>query len=129
MATADEQNHQTDADELADVAQKINKVLESELIFKDSFSLDQLAEAVGKKRPVVSQAIKEHLGDNFYSMLNSYRIKEACRRLRDSEHYGKFTVEGIGLSVGFKSRSNFITSFKKTVGIPPSEYRKLAEEA
>lgn len=129
MATADEQTHQTDADELADVAQKINKVLESELIFKDSFSLDQLAEAVGKKRPVVSQAIKEHLGDNFYSMLNSYRIKEACRRLRDSEHYGKFTVEGIGLSVGFKSRSNFITSFKKTVGIPPSEYRKLAEEA
>lgn len=120
---------QNNSDELAEVAQKISKVMESDVIFSDSFSLDQLSDAVGEKRPVVSQAIKELSEGNFYAMLNSYRIKEACRRLRDFDNYGKFTVEGIGLSVGFKSRSNFIASFKRTVGIPPSEYRKLAEEA
>jgi AraC-like DNA-binding protein len=59
-------------------------------------------------------------------LLNEYRIKEACRRLNDTEHYGNITINGIASSVGFKTRTNFIAYFKRFTGLTPSEYLKIA---
>jgi AraC-like DNA-binding protein len=33
----------------------------------------------------------------------------------------------VGMSVGFKSRSNFELTFKQNVGLSPSEYRNIAK--
>lgn len=107
--------------------QNIVHVMEySQEIYDTSFCLTRLAELVGTKPNYVSQAINQQDEWSFPTLLSHYRINEACRRINDISNYGNYTVEGIGQSVGFKSRSHFVKTFKKQTGLSPSDYQKLA---
>lgn len=97
-------------------------------IFSPDFSLERLAMLAGSKYKYVSQVINEHYQLNFNNFLNAYRIKEACKRMRDMDNYGNFTIEAISESVGFKSRSTFVTSFKRITGLTPSQYQRMARK-
>ena len=108
---------------------KITVVMESSPeVFNEAFSLNRLAELVGSNTKYVSRAINVGKQCNFSVLLNEYRIKEACRRLMDNENYGNYTIEGIANSVGYKSRSNFATVFKESVGLTPSAFQKLSRD-
>ena len=121
------QHTQLDEDTRAELIERINQVLESSPeILSDSFSLDRLSELVDAKHSnYVSQVINEHWGCNFPAMINECRIKEACRRMNDVEHYGNQTIKAIAQSVGFNSHSNFVNTFRKFTGLTPSAYLKL----
>lgn len=107
--------------------EKIDAVmLTSEEIYSDDFSVNRLAELVGSNRTYVSQVINDRRQCNFPSLLNEYRIKEACRRLLDTANYGSYTIEGIARSVGYKSRANFVTVFKDITGLTPSAFQKMS---
>ena len=97
-------------------------------IYAADFSAQQLAEAIGEHYKKVSQIINECYGCNFNAFINKYRVQEACRRMADRQNYGNLTIEGLGQSVGFKSRSTFINAFKANTGLTPSEYIKLASD-
>jgi len=71
--------------------------------------------------------LTERFNKNFNQLLGEYRIREACRRFGDQENYGNLTVEAIGASVGFKSRSYFAAIFKKITGLTPTQYAKEAK--
>jgi len=45
-----------------------------------------------------------------------------------SNVYKKYTIEGVGYSCGFNSRSSFFKIFKNETGISPSAYKKTAKE-
>lgn len=106
-----------------EIANKIAQILtENDVIYNQDFCLIQLAEMCNTQSKYVSQVINECYEQNFTSLVNSLRIKEACRRIKDKENYGTWTLEGISQSVGFKSRVTFYNAFKKYVGINPSEY-------
>ena len=108
---------------------RIQEVMENnDEIFTADFSLERLAMLSGSKYKYVSQVINEYYQQNFNTFLNSYRIKEACKRLGDLEHYGNYTIEAISESVGFKSRSTFVSSFKRITGLTPSQYQRLARK-
>ena len=108
---------------------RIEQIMDSDPeIFTPDFSLERLAMLSQSKYKYVSQVINEHYGQNFNNFLNSYRIKEACKRMGDIEHYGNYTIEAISESVGFKSRSTFVASFKRITGLTPSQYQRLASE-
>ena len=92
-----------------------------------SFSAKRLAELVGIPYNYVSQVINEYYGCDFNTLLNKFRVNEACRRFSDDENYGNYTIEAISESLGFKSRTTLINSFKKTVGLTPSEYRRIVK--
>ncbi|MBQ0115404.1 MAG: helix-turn-helix transcriptional regulator [Bacteroidales bacterium] len=109
-----------------ELMEKITEVMEnSPEIYDDSFSLQRLTELVGVNIKYVSRAINTCRQCNFKVLLNEYRIKEACRRLMDNDTYGSYTIESIGNSVGFASRSNFTTVFKNVVGITPATFQKM----
>ena len=93
-----------------------------------TFSAERLAQLTGSKYKYVSQVINEKYGCNFNVFLNKFRIKEACRRFSDIEKYGQYTIDAMSQSLGFKSRTTFTSSFKKIIGITPSQYAKLAKE-
>ncbi len=116
-----------DEDTRAALIERISSVMESSPeVFSDTFSLDRLSELVEAKHSnYVSQVINEHFGCNFNAMVNDRRIKEACRRMSDVEHYGNQTIKAIAQSVGFNSHSNFVNTFKKFTGLTPSAYLKL----
>ena len=121
-------SHLTDEDK-EQLLSRIQQVMEnSDEIFSPDFSLERLAMLSGSRYKYVSQVINEYYEQNFNNFLNSFRIKEACKRMRDLDNYGNYTIEAISESVGFKSRSTFITSFKRITGLTPSQYQRMARE-
>lgn len=113
-------------DDKTQLNNSIMKVFEGQEIFSADFNMQKLAALVGSNYNNVSQVINEQFGKNFSQMLNEYRITEACRRLNDIEHFGRHTIEAIGESVGYGSRSTFITQFKAMTGMTPSEFQHQA---
>lgn len=101
---------------------------QSKDIYDSEFSLDSLSKALNIPRHQLSQVINETGGTNFKTLLNTYRIREACRRLEDFGNFGDQTIESIGQSVGFMSRRNFGVVFKKEIGLSPSAYLKISRQ-
>jgi AraC-like DNA-binding protein len=89
-------------------------------------TLDQLAAQLKLRPKLLSQAINEGLGQNFFEFINTYRIEEAKRLLTDPADK-RITVLEVLYQVGFNSKSSFNTVFKKQTGLTPSEFkRKMA---
>lgn len=121
-------HNQMDDDVMDDLWLQIKRVLEtSEDIYHDPFGVDQLADLLGAKRNYISQTINTKTGEPFPTLLNEYRIREACRRMNDLENYGNYSVEGIAQSVGYGSRSHFAKLFKAATGVPPSAYMRMCK--
>ena len=112
-----------------DILNRINHIMEETDEFCDSdFSLERLASLVDSNSKYVSVVINDVIGKNFRTFVNEYRIQKACARLLDMEHFGNYTIRAIGESVGYKSYTNFTDIFKRTIGIPPSIYQRIALE-
>lgn len=104
----------------------ITKVLDDvEVISHSDFNLQMLAEMVNSNTKYVSWIINKTYNKNFKTLLNEYRIREACRRLTDREHYGNMTIQAIYEELGYNSAASFIQAFKKVNGMTPSVYQKL----
>lgn len=116
-------------DEGLHIYNKVETVLATnDEIYQPDFTAERLALLTGYKPRQVSQAIAEVGGKNFNQLLGEYRVREACCRLSDQEHYGHLTIEGVARSVGFKSRTNFSAIFKRVTGLTPSEFMMMAKE-
>ena len=99
-----------------------------EVISRSDFSLQMLADMVESNTKYVSWIINDTYKKNFKTLLNEHRIREACRRLADTEHYGNMTIQAIYEELGYNSAASFIQSFKKVNGITPSMYQKLRQQ-
>lgn len=71
----------------------------------------------------LSVLINHQLGQHFYDFVNTYRIENAMKLLKDSSK-SKVTILEILYEVGFNSKSSFNTAFKKQTGNTPTAYRK-----
>ena len=121
--------HKLDEEKMTNLLHRIFMVMEtSDEVYSNDFSMNRLAELVGDTRNNVSEAINRQYKTGFHDLVNEYRVKEACRRMNDIEHYGHLTIEYISSELGFKSRTTFIAAFKKNIGLTPSAYLKLAKE-
>lgn len=106
---------------------KVSDILNSDEVTSPDFSLEKLARLTGSNRAYVSKVINNLYKKNFKAVLNDIRIRIACDRLRETGMYRNMTVEALAESVGYKSSSNFVVTFKKITGLSPSDYRKAAE--
>ncbi len=121
------QNSKLDEEEKQRIAQQIHIVMaDTATICSPDFSLTQLSQTIDVPYAEVSHVINEVEGKNFNALLGEFRVREACRRLGDTEKYGHLTIEAISSSVGFKSRTNFVAIFKRVTGLTPSEYQRTA---
>lgn len=112
------------------LALRIEEVLDNiDIISDPEFSLQVLAQHVGTNMKYVSAVVNQVYQKNFKSLLNEYRVREACRRLQDEEHYGNMTIQAIAETVGYHNVNNFIVAFKRVMGMPPSKYKQLAKNA
>ncbi|MCB0372502.1 MAG: helix-turn-helix transcriptional regulator [Muricauda sp.] len=96
---------------------------ESEFFSQQDVSLKTVAEELDTNANMVSKIINSETGMNFNDYINQKRILLSKDRLLDGD-YAHLTVEAIGLSVGFNSKSAFYAAFKKHVGQSPSAYMK-----
>ncbi len=107
---------------------RIISVLEDMTVISDpDFSLSAMAERTGSNTKYVSMVINGTYNKNFKTLLNEYRIREACRRMADAD-YDRFTIKAIACDVGFRNTVSFIRCFKNVMGMTPSVYQRLAKE-
>jgi len=98
-------------------------VSESQYYANQDISLKIVAEKLGTNGNTVSKLINSETGTNFNDYINQKRIALAQKRLLDGQ-FKHLTVEAVGQSVGFKSKSAFYNAFKKYTGQSPSAFMK-----
>lgn len=105
---------------------RINEAMDNtDVISNPDMNLQTLAEIVESNTTYVSHVINANYNKNFKTLLNERRIREACHKLADRDHYANYTMQAIYQEVGYKNAASFIRAFKKVYGMTPSEYQRL----
>lgn len=105
--------------------QNLLQLIQKEKLYQDAqLSMDALAEKTGLSNGYLSKIINQKEGKNFYDFINSYRVKEVKANLTHPD-YAHYSILGIGLKAGFKSKSTFNAVFKKMTGMTPSAFKKI----
>ena len=88
--------------------------------FTEPLSLPEGASHFGLSPQYFSTFFRENFGRTFTQHINSLRIEQAARLLRETD----LPVMEVGFSVGFDNFSYFIKRFRSVYGVSPSHYRK-----
>jgi AraC-like DNA-binding protein len=100
---------------------RLGALMEDERLYLNSeLSLDDLARRVSLSTHQLSELINIHLGNNFASYVNSFRIERAKELLSGSP---EMTVIEVAYGSGFNSKSAFNATFRNLTGKTPTEYR------
>lgn len=91
-----------------------------DLHFKESLTLEQLAEEGHMNKYYLSHAFKREYGISPINYMISRRIKESKYLLAETD----LSLSQIAQLLGFSSLSYFSQVFRKTQGISPMEYRQ-----
>jgi len=85
----------------------------------DSFTLQDLANAVYTNKAYLSRTINRYSGRNFRQYVNYYRVMYAMELFRDNM---SLKVTQLALLSGFHSSTSFFQSFSRVMGEPPSHW-------
>lgn len=103
---------------------KLMYLMEIKKIYRDdTLSLQSLSEKLSITPHQLSQLLNEKLDKSFPDFINTYRIEEAKKLLRDRNN-GNRKIIAIAFDVGFNTKSAFNNAFKKYNRMTASEYRK-----
>ena len=106
-----------------DLKNKLEELFEKQEVYiKEDITLNSAALALKTNTSYLSGLINQDYKCNFNQFVNKYRIEKACEYLSDG-YKDIYTIESIGESVGFKSKSVFNQAFKEVTGITPSTFR------
>ncbi len=84
--------------------------------------LDSIAREGGLSRPHFYKLFRQQLGITPNLYLNTLRVEFAIERLTRSDE----PVTAIGLDLGFSTQASFTRFFAANVGVPPTDYRRVA---
>lgn len=100
------------------------EMMKEEKLYTDvELTLQFLSEKLNISSSYLSRIINEKENKNFFEFVNTYRVDEVKEKLVDKE-YDHYSIFGIALESGFKSKSTFNTVFKKFTGQTPSSYQR-----
>ena len=88
--------------------------------FAEPLTLSAVAAQFGLSPQYFSTFFRENFGRTFTQHVNSLRIEQAARLLRETD----LPVMEIAFNVGFDNFSYFIKRFREVYGVSPSHYRK-----
>jgi len=117
-------------DQVADVVGKIEELDKNERLRRQvdtyitcnvhrDFKLDDIAAHMDMKPSSFCVFFKKLTGKTFVTYLNEYRMERICKQLRETDA----PVSEICYDNGFKNIPYFNRTFKRMMGVNPSEYR------
>lgn len=89
------------------------------------YTATRLAADLQTNTRYISAAVANSTGDNFNALVNSLRVRDACRMLSQAR-FDRYTVEEVGLMAGFSSRQAFYLAFSRRYQVTPLAYRRQA---
>lgn len=98
---------------------RIMKVVNNNLD-NQNLSIDFLCEEVGISRAHIYRKLKEFTNQGGHDFIKNARLNKAKELLLE----GNLSIGEIAEKVGFASSSNFSSSFKEKVGMPPLQWRE-----
>lgn len=96
-------------------------IQEQAFFLSEEASLHKLAQSLQTTTNHVSKVINVEAGMNFNEYINTFRVRCAQERLLNPE-FNHLTIEAIGNSVGFRSKTAFYSAFKKHTQQSPKQY-------
>lgn len=81
----------------------------------------QVADQLGTNRTYLSRYVNSRYGCSFNAWLNRLRIEEAKQLLASSP---TLPIDQVAQSVGYATKSHFMSSFKSIVGLTPGQWRQ-----
>ena len=88
--------------------------------YRRKISLDEIAAAGAVGQSKCCKLFSAYLGQTPNAYLNRYRLDKSAELLR----YSDMSVLEIALFVGFNGSSYYAETFRKWIGVSPTEYRK-----
>lgn len=102
----------------------INAILIKGRKYRDpDYSAQKLAEDLGISAFQLARVLKKLYGIPYSDIILPLRIKDAQKYLLNPK-YDVYTIEEIGIMVGFCNKWSFFQAFKKYVGMTPNVWRK-----
>ena len=102
---------------------QITDILVKNKRYRDiDYSASMLAQELGLSPSTLSRLLQMAMGSNYTDTVNAYRV-ETARKMLSSARYQHYTVDEIGLMVGFRNRQSFFTAFGKHAGTTPQRFR------
>lgn len=115
-----------DVREYSEVIQKLNAAIGDQQLYRNpQLSLADLSKCVNISERVISNAINQELGKNFFQLINEYRVEEVRERLKDpkQEH---LKILSLAFEAGFNSKASFNRVFKAYTGRTPQTFKSEA---
>lgn len=109
------------------LAKKIEVLMSEGEAFKDpSLTLSTMAARLNVPHYVISQTINLYFNKSFPELVTHYRLIQAERLLSQREN-DNLTIEAIAYESGFSTLSAFYTSFKKSSGLTPAQFKSRSK--
>lgn len=93
--------------------------------YSRSISVEDAAHQAGVSRSYLYRAFQAEFGCSPSAYLTRYRLQRACQLLR----YSPLTVSAVAASVGFEDPFYFSRTFRKELGVSPTEYKAGKEQS
>jgi len=111
--------------ELAEILEKLDNEMNTTHLYRnESLSLNRIASKIRVPSRQISMAVNSLKAMNVPQYVNTFRIKDACRMLEETET----PVTEIVFAIGFTTKSNFNREFLRVTGLSPSAWRERARE-
>lgn len=111
-------------EQIENLSIQLSSLMENDKLFLDNdLNLPTVAEKLNLSIHETSFLINETSKENFYNFINKYRVDEA-KKLLASVKMAELNILGIAFASGFNSKTTFNTTFKRVVGISPSQYSR-----
>jgi AraC-like DNA-binding protein len=109
-----------------DLLARIDRALMHDRLFaRHDLTLGDLARAAGSTPHQVSEALNHYAGLSFHDLLSRRRVEDVKAQLLEPAS-DRYTIEGIGHTAGFGSRSALYAAFRKIEGMTPTAFRAAA---
>jgi two-component system response regulator YesN len=91
----------------------------AEIDYKQDLSLTRIASDANYNLSYVSRLFKAETGTSYLKYLTDIRLQKARQLLRETN----LSIGQVAKEVGYRDDKHFIKTFKRVVGMTPSEYR------
>lgn len=97
-------------------------IIEDKRFLDSQLSLETIASELEVSKGHLSRLINSELSTSFTEYINLLRVEEAKSHLVNPD-FLNYTLAAIGLEAGFNSKSTFYSTFKKTTGLTPLQFK------
>jgi AraC-like DNA-binding protein len=105
--------------------ERLIQVMECEKPFLNPvLNLSDLAARLDVSRNQLSLAINQVHSKNFYEFINTYRVEEVVKQMRDPGNHN-LTIVALANNSGFNSKASFYRVFKQFTGMTPTAYMQI----